>query len=113
MALPSPIPEPVVELIADRFRLLAEPMRVRLLDSLRERGEASVGELAELLGTTQQNVSKHLGVLYRGGVVARRREGNRVLYSIADETVFAICEAVCGSIERRIGAISDALAEAA
>jgi DNA-binding transcriptional ArsR family regulator len=113
MALPSPIPEPVVELIADRFRLLAEPMRVRILDHLRGPGEAAVGEIAEALGTTQQNVSKHLGVLHRGGVVARRREGNRVLYSIADETVFAICEAVCGSIERRVGAISDALAEAA
>ncbi len=64
MALPSPIPLPLVELIAGRFRLLAEPMRVRALDHLRERGEASVGELAEALGTSQQNVSKHLGALH-------------------------------------------------
>ena len=112
MALPSPIPETVIELIAARFRLLGEPMRVRILDQLRTDGEASVGELAERLGASQQNVSKHLGVLHDGGILERRRDGNRVLYSIADETVFAICEAVCGSLERRVGALSHALAGA-
>ncbi len=111
MALTSPIPDPVVELIAERFRLLGEPMRVRALDQLRSRGEASVGELAEALETSQQNVSKHLGALHGARVVARRRDGNRVLYSIADEGVLAICEAVCGSLERSYGELSTALAE--
>ena len=73
MALPSPIPDPVVELIAERFRLLSEPMRVRALDQLRGAGEASVGELAERLGTSQQNVSKHLGILHGAGIVAAPR----------------------------------------
>jgi len=110
MALPSPIPAPLVAMIASRFRLLGEPMRVRALDHLRGAGEASVGDLAEALGTSQQNVSKHLGALHGGGIVAKRREGNRVIYSIADETVIAICEAVCGSIERQADELSAAVA---
>ena len=109
MTLPSPIPEPLVELIAERFRLLSEPMRVRALDHLRAQGEASVGELAAALGTSQQNVSKHLGALHADGVVARRREGNRVIYAIADETVLEICEVVCGSLGRRAGEVSEML----
>ena len=109
MTLPSPIPEPVVELIAERFQLLSEPMRVRALDHLRARGEASVGELADALGTSQQNVSKHLGVLHAASVVSRRRDGNRVIYAIADETVLEVCEVVCGSLERRAGEITEML----
>lgn len=103
MPLPSPIPQPLVELIAQRFRLLGEPMRVRILDLLRARGEASVGEIAEQLETSQQNISKHLGTLHAAAILGRRKEGNRVLYSIADESVLAICEVVCGSLERRAG----------
>lgn len=110
MSLPSPIPPPLVEMIAARFRLLGEPMRVRALDYLREQGEASVGELAEALGTSQQNVSKHLNALHTGAVLKRRREGNRVLYSISDETVIAICNAVCGSIERQAEELSAVVA---
>ncbi len=113
MALPSPIPEPVVELIAGRFRLLSEPMRIRALDQLREAGEASVSELSEALGTSQQNVSKHLGALHGDGIVSRRKDGNRVLYAIADDSVLEICEAVCGGIERRVGELSNALAAVA
>jgi ArsR family transcriptional regulator len=101
MTLPSPIPEPVVELIAERFRLLSEPMRVRALDQLRGAGEASVGELAEQLGTSQQNISKHLTILQRDGILARRRDGNRAIYRIADRSVLDLCEHVCGSVERR------------
>jgi DNA-binding transcriptional ArsR family regulator len=113
MTLPTPIPEPVVELISERFRLLGEPMRVRILDQLRARSEASVGELAEALGTSQQNVSKHLGTLHAARVVGRRRDGNRVIYSVADDSVLAICEAVCGSLERSYGEVSELLTEVA
>lgn len=107
MALPAPIPAPLVDLIAERFRLLGEPMRVRALDHMRAAGEASVGEMAQALGTSQQNVSKHLGILHAGGILQRRRDGNRMLYSIADESVLAICEAVCGSLERSAGERSE------
>jgi DNA-binding transcriptional ArsR family regulator len=99
--LPSPLPEPVVELVAQRFRLLGEPMRIRLLDRLRA-GEASVQELCEATGASQQNVSKHLGLLHGAGVVMRRKDGNRVLYAIADPSVFDLCEHVCGALHRQL-----------
>lgn len=95
-----PLPEELVQLIADRFRALAEPTRIKLVDRLRE-GEANVVELTELVGTTQQNVSKHLSLLQRAGVVTRRKQGNYAYYRVADETIFALCEAVCGSLQGR------------
>jgi DNA-binding transcriptional ArsR family regulator len=100
-----PLPDDLVELIADRFRALAEPTRIKLLDRLRE-GEATVRELTALVGTTQQNVSKHLNLLQHAGVVARRKQGNFAYYRIADETVYALCEAVCGSLENRFATLS-------
>ena len=86
---------------AHHLRVLGEPMRIRVLDRLRE-GEATVGELAEALGTSQQNVSKHVGVLARAGLVAREKEGNSVRCRIADESVYALCDLVCGSIARQL-----------
>jgi len=100
MLVSHPLPDDLVELIADRFRALSEPTRIKLLDRLRD-GEATVLELTELIGTTQQNVSKHLGVLQRNGIVARRKAGNFAYYRIVDEGVFALCEAVCGSLQRQ------------
>jgi DNA-binding transcriptional ArsR family regulator len=97
----SPLPNDLVELIAQRFRALGEPTRIRLLDRLRE-GEASVQQLAATIGSSQQNVSKHLGVLHQAGIVGRRRKGNYVFYSIVDEGVFALCEDVCGSLREQI-----------
>jgi DNA-binding transcriptional ArsR family regulator len=95
MELPSPPPD---ELIAGRFRLLAEPTRIRLFDRLRD-GEAAV---AAELETSQQNVSKHLTLLAEAGVLARRKDRTSVYYRIADEDVLALCEQVCGSVERRL-----------
>lgn len=99
-AVAHPLPDDLVELIAERFRALAEPTRIKLLDRLRE-GEASVLELTALVGSTSQNVSKHLNLLQQAGIVARRRQGNFSYYRIADATVYALCEAVCGSLEDR------------
>lgn len=79
-------------------------MRIRLLDRLRD-GEATVGDLSEALGASQQNVSKHLAVLTDAGILGRRRDGNHVLYRIADESVLALCETVCGSIEQQLRAL--------
>jgi DNA-binding transcriptional ArsR family regulator len=109
MALSHPLPDPVVELIARRFRLLGEPMRIRLLERLRE-GEATVSELVDVTGATQQNVSKHLGVLLLGGIVGRRKAGTSSYYSIADPTVFMLCEQVCGTVERQVAELGEALA---
>ena len=100
MPLSHPLPDELVSLIARRFRVLAEPTRIRLLDRLRT-GEATVQELTAAIGSTQQNVSKHLGVLTDAGIVDRRRHGNFVFYRVIDGGVFELCEHVCGSLERR------------
>jgi ArsR family transcriptional regulator len=84
-------------LVAERFRTLGEPMRLRLLQALRE-GERSVGELVEEVGAGQANVSKHLQLLHRMGFVQRRKEGTTALYRIADPNVFRLCELVCGGM---------------
>jgi len=101
VTVPHPLPEPLVELIAERFRVLGEPMRIRLLDALRE-APATVQELQEATGASQQNVSKHLGVLLRSGLVSRSKEGNFSVYAIADEAVFELCEQVCGGLRRQL-----------
>jgi len=100
-AVPHPLPDDLVELIARRFRVLAEPMRIKLLDRLRE-GGATVAELQDASGASQQNVSKHLGVLLQSGLVARRKEGNFARYEIADDSVFELCEQVCGGLRRQL-----------
>ena len=100
MELPTPLSPELTELIASRFRLLSEPMRIRILNRLRE-DELSVSELVAELGTSQQNISKHLTILQRDGILARRRDGNRAIYRIADRSVLDLCEHVCGSVERR------------
>ena len=99
--VPHPLPDPLVDLIAARFRVIAEPARIKLLDSLRE-GPATVNELTAALGSSQQNVSKHLGVLHRAGIVSRTKEGTSARYAIADETVFELCELVCGGLRRQL-----------
>jgi DNA-binding transcriptional ArsR family regulator len=99
--IPHPLPEALADLIAQRFRVLGEPMRIRLLDRLRD-GEASVGELQEALDASQQNVSKHLGVLLAAGMVTRTKRGTSALYSVADDSVFDLCERVCGGLRRQL-----------
>jgi ArsR family transcriptional regulator len=96
-----------LSLIASRFRLLGEPLRLKILNALRDR-ELSVTELVEATGAGQANVSKHLGLLLTGGLVARRKEGNLSYYYIADETIFHLCEIVCGSLGERLAAQRDA-----
>jgi len=100
----------LVELIAGRFRILGEPMRIRLLDALRD-APASVGQLQQATGASQQNVSKHLGVLLRSGLVSRRKEGTFSLYAIADEGVFDLCEKVCGGMRSHVEDLNAVLQE--
>jgi DNA-binding transcriptional ArsR family regulator len=94
-------PHPLVDLIAQRFRVLGEPMRIWLLDHLRE-DDATVTGLQQALGASQQNVSKHLGILHNAGMVTRTKDGNHTRYSIADEGVFELCEKVCGGVRRQL-----------
>jgi DNA-binding transcriptional ArsR family regulator len=84
----------MTEVVAQRFRLLGEPMRLRILQLL-EGGERPVGEIVEMLKSSQPNISKHLQALCQGGLIRRRREGLNVYYAIADPMVFKLCELVC------------------
>ncbi len=96
--------------IAERFRLLSEPTRLRLLDLLAD-GERSVGSLAGDLGCTQANVSKHLALLADAGIVGRRRDGLRTLYCVTDPAVFSLCGQVCETLRRNADARVAALRE--
>jgi ArsR family transcriptional regulator len=89
-----------MELVAARFRVLSEPIRLRILQHL-ETGESSVTAITNAIGSTQPNVSKHLKILQDEDLVARRQEGNSVFYRIADETIFQLCALVCGSLKER------------
>lgn len=91
-----PLSDQMVELVAHRFRMLGEPLRLRILQVL-EGGERSVGDVVETLNGSQPNISKHLQALCQAGLVGRRRDGNSIYYSIADPVVFKLCELVCRS----------------
>jgi len=110
--LDRPVSDDLAALIAGRFRLLADPMRIKLLDRLRD-GEASVQELTAAVGSSQQNVSKHLGLLAAGGVVARRKDGLYSRYHVVDRGVYELCTHVCGSVERHVGGLAAVLGTSA
>lgn len=86
--------------VAAYFQVLAEPTRLQILNLLRD-GERNVGELAELCSYTSANVSRHLTNLTRHGLVARESRGTSVYYRIADDSVYALCDLVCGNIARQ------------
>lgn len=89
----------LLSLIADRFKVLAEPARLQILQTLRS-GDRSVSDLAEATGLGQANLSKHLRGLYDAGFVDRHREGLFVIYKLADKDVFRICELMCGRLDQ-------------
>lgn len=95
------LPKEALELVAARFRMLSEPMRLRLLNELRG-GEQTVTALIEATGAGQANVSKHLGLLTDAGMVARRKQGLNVFYFIADETLFELCDLVCSRLQKEL-----------
>jgi ArsR family transcriptional regulator len=96
----SSVTDRVFELAADLFALLATPTRLRIACELYG-GEKSVGDLLERVGVSQPNMSQHLGMLYRGGVLGRRRVGSQVFYRIVSDQVAFLCEAVCAERELR------------
>ena len=96
----APLGDAQLEAVADLFGALSEPSRLRILQIL-QTGPASVGELVEQSGFKQANVSKQLGILFAAGVIARRQEGNRAIYSIALPLVFDLCDLVCRGVARQ------------
>ena len=93
-------------MLAERFKIFSEPMRLKLIYALMD-GEKTVSELMERTGGMQANVSKHLGMLLDAGVVGRRKQGLQAYYRIVDESIYELCETVCGSLEERLAADLD------
>jgi len=98
---PAELSDGALELIAHRFKALSESSRLKLIHAL-ESGEMSVSELVEKTGLTQANASRHLQVLIETGILKRRKSGLSVLYTIADQSIFDLCEMVCGSVQQRL-----------
>ena len=94
------LPKEALSQVASYFQALAEPTRLTLLNLLRG-GERSVGELAQATGFTIANVSRHLALLAQRGLVLREGRGTSVYYRIADESVYALCDLVCGNIAQQ------------
>ena len=96
----APVPDALLEDAATRFRLLGDPVRLRLLNVLLERGEATVQDLAEAAGQSHQNTSKHLRLLADADVVGSRREGVYSVYRVTDPAIPGLCLLVCGTLRR-------------
>lgn len=88
----------VLALVAQRFRALAEPARLQILQSMRKQ-EMTVSDLVDDTGLGQANVSKHLQLLYTLGFVTRRKEGLFTYYSLASQSVFALCDIMCNQLD--------------
>ncbi len=95
----KPLSPQQLRAIAERFKALAEPSRLEILQALRTR-ERTVSEILEATGLGQANVSKHLQLLYAGGFVDRRKEGVSTVYRLADGDVLRLCELMCGRLEK-------------
>jgi DNA-binding transcriptional ArsR family regulator len=89
-----------LEQVARYFAALAVPMRLKILNALRE-GELNVSELTAATGCTQANASKHLALLTQHGLVRRGSRGTSVYYRIADPATYRLCDTVCGQLGRR------------
>ena len=98
-----------LQAVADLFGVLSEESRLRILQALQS-GPASVSELVERAELKQANASKQLGILLVAGVIARRQEGNRAIYSIAMPMVKKLCAIVCQGVARQAASRAAALA---
>ena len=94
----APLPPSVIERVADRFRLLGDPTRLRLVNELHASTELSVGDLVTAVGLSYGTVSKQLALLRTHGVLSRRRDGTKIYYRIADPSIADVCDAVCASL---------------
>ena len=95
------LPEESLVQVAAYFQALSEPTRLQILNYLRQ-AVRSVGELAQLCGYTSANISRHLSLLTQHGLVRRESRGNSAYFSIADPSVYALCDLVCGNIARQL-----------
>lgn len=99
----------IIEMVASQFRVLSEPLRLQILQNLQS-GELSVNQIVEATKASQPNISKHLRVMQQAGILLRRQEKNTVYYAVADDSIFTMCEIVCGSLKKQIEGRSKMLA---
>jgi DNA-binding transcriptional ArsR family regulator len=95
------VPQEVVQQVAEYFSVLGEPMRLKILNLLRD-GERCVQDLVEATNTSQANVSKHLKVMVRAGILVRRSKGTLAYYRVEDDLIFELCGLVCDRLASRI-----------
>ncbi len=100
--------EEALEMIAGRFRILSDPMRLKILHTLGDK-EMNVTDLVAVANAGQANVSKHLGVMLDAGIVSRRKEGLNSIYRVSDETIFELCEVVCARLKSQLETSQNAL----
>lgn len=100
-SLTQPVPPEVIQHVADYFSILGEPMRLRILNLLRD-GEKCVQDLVEATDTSQANVSKHLKVMLQAGILTRRTKGTLAYYNVEDDLIFELCNLVCDRLATRI-----------
>ncbi|MBL8361532.1 MAG: helix-turn-helix transcriptional regulator [Rubrivivax sp.] len=93
----SSIEDKVFDSVAELFGVLSTPIRLKIISAVCH-GEKNVSELLSVIDTTQPNMSQHLGMLYRSGVLARRREGTQIYYRLQSERVATLCRAVCTQV---------------
>ena len=105
----KPLSDELMVLIAERFKVLGEPVRLRILHFIGE-SEKTVNEIAAGTGTSQPAVSKHLKVMQESGLLKRRQEKNFNYYSVADASILEMCETVCNSLRDRLETQSNLLA---
>lgn len=91
----------MLDLVATRFKILSEPMRLRILHALQQQ-EMNVQQIVDATGAHQANVSKHLNLMLDAGILRRRKEGLNSIYGIADESIFKLCDMVCNGIEKNL-----------
>ena len=87
----------VYDKAAELFALLSTPIRLRIIGQLCQ-GEKNVGQLLDQIGVAQPNMSQHLNILYRSGILGKRRQGAQMFYRIADKTAVVVCRAVCTQV---------------
>lgn len=89
--------DPVFDAVASYFSVLSEPTRLRIMHAVCDT-EKTVSQIVEDIGATQTNASRHLGLMFRAGVLSRRKDGNQVYYRVADPSMVEICRTVCNRI---------------
>lgn len=99
------LPKEMLNQVAERFRVLGEPVRLEMLNHLNIKGEMNVQELIDATGQQQANASKHLKIMTNAGLVSRRKEGLYVYYSIADPSISGLCLLVCGQLQNQLSAM--------